>query len=118
MKNRLGVELGQWTVVRVKFRPTDRAAHPAVIVSNEELCTDPRITRVNVLHGTKTAPGNPARPHQVLLNSAEGFDFQTAIDCAYFYSVAKDDITALVGVASVERRRALKRKIIEVLRLL
>jgi len=53
-----------------------------------------------------------------LLNGAEGFDFQTAVDCAYFYSVAQDDITASVGVVSVERRRVLKRKIIEVLRLL
>lgn len=118
MKNRLGVELNQWAVVRVKFRPTDCDAHPAVIVSNEELCTDARITRVNVLHGTKTAPGNPARPHQVLLNSAEGLDFQTAIDCGYFYSVAKDDITAAIGMVSVERRRGLKRKIVEVLRLM
>lgn len=118
MKNRFGVELAQWRVVQVKFRPSDRDAHPAVIVSNEELCADPRITRVNVLHGTKTAPGNPARPHQILLNSAEGLDFPTAIDCGYVYSVAKDEIIAEFGQVGAERRRALKRKIIEVLRLI
>jgi hypothetical protein len=118
MKNRFGVEIAQWAVVKVRFRATDRDLHPAVIVSNAELCDDPRITRVNVLHGTKTAPGNPARPHQVLLNSAEGLDVLTAIDCGYFYSIAKDEIAEGLGQLGSERRRALKRKIIEVLRLI
>jgi hypothetical protein len=118
MKNRHGVEIRQWAVVRLKFRPTDRDLHPAVIVSNAEYCEDPRILRVNVLHGTKVAPGNPARSHQILLDSAEGLDFPTAIDCGYVYGVNKDEIVADVGIVGVERRRALKRKIIEVLRLL
>lgn len=105
-------------MVRLRFRPADRDLHPAVIVSNEEHCGDPRILRVNVLHGTKVAPGNPARAHQVLLNGADGLDFPTAIDCGYFYGVAKDDLVAYIGTVGVERRRILKRKIIEVLRLL
>ena len=94
--------------MRLKFRPTDRDLHPAVIVSNDEYCADPRILRVNVLHGTKVAPGNPARAHQVLLNSAEGLDLLTAIDCGYVYGVNKDDIVADVGMVGIERRRALK----------
>lgn len=87
-ENRHSVELHQWAVVRLKFRPADRDSHPGVILSNEETCADPRITRLNVLHGTKTAPGNPARPHQVILNFAEGLDFLTAVDCSYIYSIA------------------------------
>ncbi len=118
MKNRFGVPLDQWAVVQVKFRASDRDFHPAIIVSNQELCDDRRIGRVNVLHGTKTAPGNPARAHQILLNGADGLEFLTAIDCGYFYSVAKDDITARYGEIGAERRRMLKRKIIEVLRLI
>jgi len=118
MRNKHGVELHQWAVVRLRFRPTDRDYHPGVIVSNEEHCADERISRVNILHGTKTAPGSPARPHQVILNGADGLDFQTAIDCSYFYGVAKDDVMAAEGTVGAERRRALKRKIIEVLRLL
>jgi hypothetical protein len=118
MKNKHGVELRQWAVVRLKFRATDRDTHPGVIVSNEEQCADERIGRVNVLHGTKTAPGNPVRLHQVMLNGAEGLDFPTAIDCSYFYGVAKDEIVGAVGLVGAERRRVLRRKIIEVLRLL
>jgi hypothetical protein len=118
VKNRHGVEIRPWAVVRLRFRPTDRDLHPAVIISNEEYCSDERILRVNVLHGTKVSPGSPARAHQVLLNGSDGLDFLTAIDCGYVYGVAKEDLVAHVGTVGVERRRMLKRKIIEVLRLL
>lgn len=117
MKNRHGVEIRPWAVVRLRFRPTDRDLHPAVILSNEEYCADSRILRVNVLHGTKVSPGSPARAHQVLLNGAEGLEFLTAVDCGYVYAVNKDDIEVEIGTVGAERRRALKRKIIEVLRL-
>lgn len=118
MKNKHGVELRQWAVVKVRFRPADRDAHPAVIVSNDEDCADERLLRLNLLHGTKTAPGNPIRAHQVILNAAEGLDFRTAVDCGFFYTMAKDDIRESVGIVSSERRRALKRSIIAVYRLL
>lgn len=113
-----GSSLRQWDVIRVRFRATDRDQHPAVVVSNDEICTDPRITRVNVLHGTKTAPGNPPRIHQALLNSADGLEFLTAMDCAYLYSVPKSEIAARLGTVSLERRRILKRTIIAAYRLL
>lgn len=117
MRNRHNVELRQWAVVKVRFRPADRDEHPAVVISNDEHCADARVARVNVLHGTKTSPGNPARAHQALLNSAEGLDFVTAVDCSYVYTVEKDAITSGVGTVSHERRRILKRTIIAAFRL-
>ena len=118
MKNAHGVELRQWAVVKVRFRPTDRDEHPAVVVSNDEHCADVRVNRLNVLYGTKTAPGSPARAHQSVLNSADGLEFLTAVGCSYFYSVEKDSITSGLGVVSHERRRAMKRIIIASYRLL
>jgi hypothetical protein len=118
MKNRNNVELSQWAVVRVRFRPTDRDEHPAVIVSNDEHCADARLTRINILYGTKISPGNPPRAHQSLLNSADGLEFLTAVDCSYFYTVEKDAITTGLGTIGHERRRALKRTIIAAFRLL
>jgi hypothetical protein len=118
MRNKHNVELRQWAVVRVRFRPSDRDEHPAVIVSNDEHCADFRLTRLNVLYGTKTSPGNPPRVHQTVLNSAEGLDLPTAVDCSYFYTVEKDSITAAVGIVGLERRRALKRTVIASFRLL
>jgi len=118
MRNKHNVDLRQWAVVKVRFRPNDRDEHPAVIVSNDEHCSDTRLTRINVLYGTKTSPGNPPRLHQALLNSAEGLDFLTAVDCSYFYAIDKDAITLGVGNIGSERRRALKRTIIACYRLL
>lgn len=117
MRNSLGIELRQWAVVRVRFRASDRDEHPAVVISNDEHCDDPRVRRVNLLYGTKISAGNPARAHQVLLNSAEGLEFLTAVDCSYFYTVEKDAILATVGAVGPERRRALKRTIIAAYRL-
>jgi len=118
MKNKHGVDLRQWSVVKVRFRPTDRDEHPAVIVSNDEHCSDTRLTRLNLLYGTKTSPGNPARPHQSSIDSAEGLDCITAVDCSYFYTVEKDAITRSIGTVGAERRRAFKRTIIAAYRLL
>lgn len=117
MKNKHGITLRQWDVVKVRFRPTDRDEHPAVVISNDEHCTDTRLSRLNVLYGTKISPGNPPRPHQGVINSAEGLDFLTAVDCSYFYTVDKDSITRSIGTVGVERRRALKRTIIAAYRL-
>lgn len=118
MKNKHGVALRQWDVVKVRFRPTDRDEHPAVVVSNDEHCADSRLSRLNLLYGTKIAPGNPPRPQQALINSAEGRDFLTAVDCSYLYTVEKDAVTQSLGSVGVERRRALKRTIIAAFRLM
>ncbi len=95
-------------MVKVRFRPTDWDEHPAVVISNDEHCGDDRLTRLNVLYGTKISPGSPHRIHQTLINSAEGLDFLTAVDCSYFYTVEKDAITRSIGTVGIERRRALK----------
>ncbi len=117
MRNPHNVGLHQWAVVKVRFRPADRDEHPGVIISNDEHCGDSRLARVNILHGTKVAPGNPPRPHQVLLNSADGLEFLTAVDCSYFYAIEKDAITAALGHVGLERRRSIKRAIVASYRL-
>ncbi len=117
MMNRPNVELCQWAVVKVRFRPSDRDEHPAVIVSNSEHCLDPCIARVNVLYGSKFSAATPLRPHQAILNSADGLDLLTAVDCSYVYTIEKDAITTALGRVNLERRRALKRTIVGAFRL-
>jgi hypothetical protein len=107
----------QWDIVRVRIHPRDREPHPAVVLSCEEDCQDPRFLRVNVLYGSKKPPAAAAEPWQVLLNGADGLEFQTAIDCGIFYLVEKANCSSPVGTVGIERRRAIGRKINEVLRL-
>jgi hypothetical protein len=107
----------QWEIVRVRFNPKDRDAHPAVVISCEEDCLDPQLLRINLLYGSKRPPAAPLAPWQVHLNSADGLDFGTAIDCGVFYLVDKASCSAAIGQVSSERRRQIGRKINEVLRL-
>ena len=107
----------QWDIVRVRVNPKDRDAHPAVVLSCEEDCQDAEFLRVNVLYGSKRPPAAALDPWQVLLNGADGLDFQTSVDCGVIYLVPKAACSPTGGRVSLERRRTIGRKINEVLRL-
>jgi hypothetical protein len=104
-------------IIRVRVNEHDRDAHPAVVISCEEDCQDPEFLRVNVLYGSKKPPAAGLEPWQVLLNGADGLDYRTAVDCGVSYLVNKRDCSPVIGSVSLERRRAIGRKMIEILRL-
>jgi hypothetical protein len=107
----------QWDIVRVRLNAKDRDPHPAVVISCEEDCQDPHFQRVNVLYCSKQPLAAELRPWQILLNGADGLDFRTAVDCGVFYLVDKSACSPALGTVGVERRRAIGRKMIEILRL-
>ena len=107
----------QWEIVKVRFNPRDRDLHPAVVISCDEDCLDPHMLRVNVLCGSKRAPAAPLEPWQTHLNSADGLEFSTTLDCGIFHLVDKASCSPAIGLVSSERRRQIGRKINEVLRL-
>ena len=66
--------------------------------------------------------GPLAAPLPVILVSrsqggADGLEFQTTTDCRFFHIIAKRTVTEVIGCVSAVRRRAIGRKINEVLRL-
>ncbi len=107
----------QWDVVKVRINPDDRDEHPAVIISPEELCIDPRVAKINVLYGTTRRPGQSVRAREVVLNGADGMDHATLVDCAYFYGVDRRKFTQTVGRVVPERRRQIGRTIVASYRL-
>jgi hypothetical protein len=111
------LELHQWDVVKVRINPEDRDEHPAVVISPEELCCDPRKTKLNILYGTTKRPSEAPRPHEVVLNGADGLEHLTLIGCAYFYGVDRRKITGTMGRVTAERRRQIGRKIVASYRL-
>jgi mRNA-degrading endonuclease toxin of MazEF toxin-antitoxin module len=108
----MNTDVHQWDVVTVRINPEDRDEHPAVIVSPEELCADPRKSRLNVLYGTTRRPGQSAKLHEVVLNGADGLDHPTIVDCVYFYGVDRRKITTIVGRVTSERRRQIGRTVV------
>lgn len=47
-----------------------------------------------------------------------GLEFQSAVDCRFFYIISKEGVSDVIGRVSPERRRVIGRKLNEVLRLL
>lgn len=112
------IPVRQWDIVRFRIRPQDRDLHPGIVLSGEEWCASPHTINLNVIACSKRVPGEATKPHQVLLNGADGLEFQTVADCRFFHIIAKAGIVEVVGRVSAERRRSVGRKINEVLRLL
>jgi mRNA-degrading endonuclease toxin of MazEF toxin-antitoxin module len=110
-------ERHQWDIVSVRIKPEDRDEHPAVIVSPEELCADPRISKLNVLYCTTRRPGQAARAREMVLNGADGLDHATLVDCVYFYGIDRRKITRTLGRVAPERRRQIGRTIVAGFRL-
>jgi hypothetical protein len=104
--------LHQWDVVKVRINPEDRDEHPAVIVSPDELCSDERKTKLNVLYGTTRRPGETLRAHEVVLNGADGLERPTVFNCVHFYGVDRRKVTAVLGRVAVERRRQIGRTVV------
>lgn len=102
----------QWDIVKVRINPENRDEHPAIVVSPAELCADEKKGRLNVLYGTTRRPGQSARPHEVMLNGADGLDHATLFNCIYFYGVDRKKVTSVLGQVSAERRRQIGRKIV------
>jgi hypothetical protein len=106
--------LTQWEVVKVRINPGDRDAHPALVISADEVCAS--APRINVLYGSTRRPGQPVRPHQIVLNSAEGLERATLFSCGHFHQIAPDAITGRFGSVGPVRRREISRKIISAYR--
>lgn len=107
----------QWDIVRVRIRPQDTELHPGIVISSEEWCASDQTTSLNILACSKRPPAADTKPHQVLLNGADGLDYQSTADCRFFHIIPKNSVTDIIGRVAPERRRAIGRKVNEVLRL-
>ncbi|MDR0902859.1 MAG: hypothetical protein LBM92_08845 [Opitutaceae bacterium] len=107
----------QWDIIRFRIRPNDRDLHPGIVLSPVELCESGHIDRLNVLAGSKRVPRDDVRAFQVVLNGADGLEFQTTVDCRFFHIVTKSSVHGIIGRVTAMRRRAIARKINEVFRM-
>ena len=103
--------LNRWQIVFARENETDKVGHPAVILSGPDILNDPRQLRFNVLVGTKRPPAAPVLAHQVLLDQADGLEFQTLINCAVVYVVRKNAIIRDAGVVSHLRRAEIAKRV-------
>lgn len=105
------MNLARWQIVFAREDESDKVGHPAVILSGPDVLNDPRQLRFNVVVGTKRPPAADVLGHQVLLDQADGLEFQTLINCALVYVIRKNAVLSDAGVVSHVRRAEIARKI-------
>jgi mRNA-degrading endonuclease toxin of MazEF toxin-antitoxin module len=106
--------MNQWDVMLFPFDRERR--HPAVVISNDEICLNPDIEEVNVLLCTSARVNRAPKPTEEVLDESDGLDWKTVVRCDKIHLLPKSRFQELKGTVTRERRILIARKIVEVLR--
>lgn len=85
--------------------------HPAVIISSPERTV--RKPWVSVLLGSSQRASRPPDATEVLLNGADGLDWETLLKCDLIHAVRKSDLRQKRGTVNAARRRQIVQRMIE-----
>ena len=97
----------QFDVWRYNF--PEKGEHPVILISHPDICAGSSV--VNVLFCTSQRQNRNIRPFEVLLNGADGMDWETFCDCSIIYAVKSAALFDKRGHVTLERRRELRSKI-------
>ena len=86
-----------------------------MLISHPDICA--RSSVVNVLYCTSQRQSRPPKPHEVMLNGADGLDWETFCDCSVLYSVPSAGLFGQRGQVSHDRRNAIRDKVRDIFRL-
>lgn len=98
----------QWDIFTYNF--PDAGSHPAVIVSHPERVASKNM--VNVLVCSSQRASRPPKPHEIMLDTADGLDWETLCRCDLLYSVEKSGLTTQRGAITPARQKQIVQKII------
>jgi hypothetical protein len=99
----------QWEVWDWEF---PHGKHPAIILSPEARCSNRDIATVNVLGCSSKRANRKAEVHEVLLDRADGLDWETLCRCDVLFLANKAELTRKRGAVSLERRREIGQTVI------
>ena len=102
----------QWDIFLFPF--TEELPHPVVILSVDERAAARK--HVNGLLCV-TLRGRPLDLHEVLLNGADGLDWESAVRCDLVHLLERNRFLERRGRVIPERQIQISRKLIECLRL-
>jgi mRNA-degrading endonuclease toxin of MazEF toxin-antitoxin module len=105
--------LKQFEVWRFDF--PDKGEHPVVIISPPDFAA---ARNVNILCCTSQRQSRRPYPFEVMLNSADGLDWETFCDCSAMYLVPSAKLYGRRGTVILERRIQIRRMIRDVFRLM
>src|SRR2546425_8953110 len=98
----------QFDVWRFDFPdfPEKDGEHPVVLISHPDICAKAKV--VNVLFCTSQRQSRKLYSTEVMLNGADGLDWETFCDCSVMYAVKSDLLFNRRGRVTLERRRAIR----------
>jgi mRNA-degrading endonuclease toxin of MazEF toxin-antitoxin module len=91
--------------------------HPAVIISNDETCSNPDVEEVNALLCASARVNRGPKVTEEVLDEADGLDWKRMVRCDKIHLLPKAGFDERKGNVTEERRHVIARKIVEVLRL-
>src|SRR5437763_10619159 len=97
----------QWDIWTCDF--AGAGPHPVVIVSHPDRVA--RAPLVNVLIGSSQRATRSPQENEILLNSADGLDWETLVKCDLMYLVEKERLYHRRGSMGTARSRALIQRI-------
>jgi hypothetical protein len=99
----------QWEIWSYDF--PDAGMHPAVVISHPDRVVNKPY--VNLLccstHRASRLPG----PGEIILNGADGLDWETLCQCDLIYIAPKTELSQRRGLVSPQRRIQIARRILE-----
>jgi mRNA-degrading endonuclease toxin of MazEF toxin-antitoxin module len=106
--------MNQWDIYMFPFE--EERLHPVVIISPDERAQNRRF--LNGLLVTTIRGDARLNPTEVLLNSADGLEWESACRCDLIHRLEKGLFREKRGVVSYQRRREISRKLASVFKLL
>ena len=85
--------------------------HPAVVLGTDDRIRSKPVVSILICSSQRATRG--AKLHEVILNSADGLNWETLCKCDIIYAALKKDLTQHRGIVTIERRRAIAQRIIE-----
>jgi hypothetical protein len=89
--------------------PERGGAHPCVLISHPDIAA--RAKWVNILYCTSQRQSRPLRPYEVLLNGADGRDWETFCDCSILFIAESARLYNKMGTGTLPRRNQIRNKI-------
>ena len=101
--------MNQWEIFTWNFPAA--GPHPAVIISAPGRVAHKPV--VNVLLCSTARAARPAAVNEVLLDRADGLDWETLVRCDLIYAVDKTELRQRRGTVTASRRRAIVQTILQ-----
>ena len=105
----------QWDIILYPF--SEAGPHPAVVMSADERCANSSVKNINALICKSARPAHPTEKTEVVLDASDGLDWATVVRCDAMHFLPRVKFGQHLGNVSIQRRRAIARKLIECFRL-